>query len=398
MPHINWPAEQPSRLWNSHVLPSGLRPASGRPPIAPPVSDSSDSSSDANVDNDAVAREYAAKVHAQWLSRPDIDIQEIESGKSWSVSNLQLDDKWVTTGHMLAQNISYATLTKTDYLFVIGDCYRKKGYKTLMCKASSLISSKRKQPISVPPATYHESLVQLAANEQDYDNTLWNGAKRRTSSKRLNECKVAIRLHLSNAGAWTCFFKQNSHCHAETAPAAPVVIPQAVAQSLVQTHTSANLSSSQAARMCAQQSTFIPRSTLRRLLMTNVDDATWGQGGQEGLLLELMNDPSVDICAQFEKRSINRIHAAVTVARLEGVWKIVDGGLQQARRNYAAMLFTLTRLKQLWVRTQDHEYVDRIAAAEVALQERLRPCVDEEENGTLKYWLHFFKYLVKFLL
>jgi hypothetical protein len=119
---------------------------------------------------------------------------------------------------------------------------------------------------------------------------------------------------------------------------------------------------------------------LRRLLKTDVDDVSWGQGGQEGFLLELMADPAVDICAQFVKRSANRIHATVTVARLEGVWKIVDGGLQKARREYVGMVLTLQRLKFLWAKTRNDAFVDRIAAAEFALQERLRPCVDHE-NG-----------------
>jgi hypothetical protein len=45
------------------------------------------------------------------------------------------------------------------------------------------------------------------------------------------------------------------------------------------------------------------------------------------------------------------------------------------------MVLTLQRLKYHWARTRDGAFVDRIATAEIALQERLRPCVDEDENG-----------------
>lgn len=384
MPRIHWPAETAPMLWNSHALPPGLRPPTRSASEAQAAENTSDSNDDdaETIDHDVIAREYAAKVHAQWLSQStERDIQEIVTGKTWSVRNVEVEDKWSYTGHMLAQNISYSTLLKSNFLFVIGKSYRRLGYKTLMCKVSTQLTG-RKQIIA-SPATYNASVDQLVRDAPLYNNTLWQGSKRRTATKRSNECEVRIRLHLDHLHSWTCYFKQQTHLHGATAAAAPVVIPQAMAEAITSTHRAAVLTSTQAARMCANNSTFIPRDTLRRLLKTDVDDESWGHGGQEGFLLELMADPAVDICAQFVKRSANRIHATVTVARLEGVWKIVDGGLQKARREYVAMVLTLQRLKFLWARTRNADFVDRIAAAEVALQERLRPCVDEQENGIL---------------
>jgi hypothetical protein len=385
MPRIRWP-ETPHMLWNSHVLPPGIRPlrslTSAQTQAAESENTSDTSDSNEGLNHDVIAREYAAKVHAQWLSQPtNRDIREIVTGNQWSVRNVGVEDKWSYTGHMLSQNISYSTLLKSNYLFVIGDSYRKRGYRTLMCKVSTDLG--RKEIPKSADATYIGSVDQLVQNATLQDNTLWQGSMRRTATKRSNECKVRFRLHFDFVGTWSCYFKQQTHLHGPTAAAAPVVIPHAMAQAITSTHRAAVLTTTQAARICANSSTFIPRNTLRRLLKTDVDDEGWGQGGQQGLLIELMADPSVDICAQFVKRSANRIHATVSVARLQGVWKIVEGGLQKARREYVAMVLTVRRLKLLWARSGHAAFGDRIAAAEVALQERLRPCVDEHENGNI---------------
>ena len=72
-----------------------------------------------------------------------------------------IEDNWAYTGHLLAQNISYATVQQTNYLFVIGDSERKRAYKVLMCKASTTVGSKRKTEDVAPakyPATYKGSL------------------------------------------------------------------------------------------------------------------------------------------------------------------------------------------------------------------------------------------------
>lgn len=165
-----------------------------------------------------------------------------------------------------------------------------------------------------------------------------------------------------------------NHNHAPTAAAAPVIVPSVVAEACQQLHVTANLSLNQASRLCvAQCKSFIPRSTLRSLLRTCTFDETWGQGGQAGLLLELMLNDKMDLCAQFQKTTGNRIEAMVTVARLSGVWTIVEGGLIQARKEYFGMVIVLKRLQTLHRRHPTPQLADRICAARTVLNARLAP-------------------------
>ena len=88
-----------------------------------------------------------------------------------------------------------------------------------------------------------------------------------------------------------------------------------------------------------------------------------------------MLDTNIDLCGQFQKTNGNRIEAMVTVARLNGMWTIVEGGLMKARKEYFGMVITLKRLEWLHRRNPTSVLVDRIAAARAVLNARLAPGV-----------------------
>ena len=373
-----------SRVWSTHPLPSGLRPARSAFSTAVAEGDEAEQTSEDEDDHDFLASEFCDRIHALWLSRCEADGEtdyiRISQSTLWEFEGCASPDNWAYTGHLLARNISHATLEKTKFIFVTGKSERKKAFRTLMCKVSNTLG-KRKTTNSVP-ADYAGSLLALEEDTSKYVNDLWSGEKRRTNTKRTVRCQVQIRLHYNAQGVWSCRIGAHvNHNHQTTAAAAPVVVPAAVADAVSDLHVTASLSVTQASRICvANCKSFIPRSTLRRLLHTCHHDATWGQGGQCGLLQELMLDPNMDLCTQFQKTSGNRIEAMVTVARLNGMWTIVEGGLVKARQEYVCMVITLKRLETLHKRHPTNELADRIAAARAVLNGRLAPGVRQQAD------------------
>ena len=334
-----------SRLWSTYVVPPGIRPSGA---AVQPIHSSSED--DIEFDTNDLASEFAEKVHAEWLSQPVTSspcIVRITDETTWSFNvTLPPDvDQWAFTGHLLSKNVSHATLLRTEHLFVIGRSERKRGFKTLVCKASTR-NCKEKALIR---DDYESGLTALAQKNEECQNDLWSGKKRRTSTKRTIHCKVQLCLSCNTRTTWhACIGSHTTHNHAPTAPAAPVVIPAAVAEQVSSTHVAASMTVTQAARLCqANCRTFIPRSAIRGLLKNCVSDTSWGQGGQAGLLLELMLNPSNDICAQFIKARDNKVLATVTVSRLDLTWAIVEGGILHARKEYIGMVVTLKRLQVL---------------------------------------------------
>jgi hypothetical protein len=392
---IDWGSQQPSqpvqhqqasqqpsqpvsnhRLWSTFVVPPGLRPSGA---AVQQEARHPSSEEDIEFDSNDLALEFAEKIHAEWLSQPESNspcIVRITDETTWAFNDtLPPDvDKWAFTGHLLSKNVSHATLLKTDHLFFIGRSERKRGFKTLVCKAS-IRNCKEKALI---PDDYETSLTALAQKNEECGNDLWSGKKRRTSTKRIIHCKVQLRLSCNTQNIWhACISPNTTHDHAPTAPSARVVIPAAAAEQVSSAHVEALMTVTQAARLCeANCRTFIPRSAIRRLLKNCVSDTSWGQGGQAGLLLELMLNPSNDICAQFIKARDNKVLATVTVSRLDLTWAIVEGGILQARKEYIGMVLTLKRLQVLHRRHSSPELQDRIAAASVALSTRIAPDVE----------------------
>ncbi len=362
------------RLWATHPLPFGLRPERSALPIAA-VAQNDEVGEDEEDENwDLLAAEFSDKVHAKWLSeaQDSTNFVQLSDSTSWSFQGAMTPDNWAFTGHLLARNISHATLEKTKFLFVTGKSERKRSFRTLMCKVSTALG-KRKTALASPD--FLSSFSALTEDSAKYSNDLWSGEKRRTSTKRTLCCQVQLRLHHSASGVWKCRIGSHvNHNHPPTAAAAPVIVPSEVADACQQLHVTATLSLNQASRLCvASCKSFIPRSTLRSLLRTCTFDETWGQGGQAGLLLELILNSKIDLCAQFQKTTGNRIEAMVTVARLSGEWTIVEGGLIQARKEYFGMVITIKRLEKLHRRHPTQQLADRICAARAVLNTRLAP-------------------------
>ena len=389
---INWgsqasqqPASQPPtytapRLWATHLMPAGLRPErSASPAVAEHDEVIEDDEDDAKRDYDLLASDFCDRVHALWLSEAHDATNNIRISESttWEFEGIVSPDNWAFIGHLLAKNIAHATLEKTRFLFVTGKSERKRCFRTLMCKVSTGLG-KRKTDASLATADYKTSLSALEKSTSECANDLWSGAKRRTATKRTVGCQVQLRLSYNVQGIWQCKIgKHLNHDHQPTASAAPIVVPAATAQAVTALHVTAGLSVTQAARVCdAQCSSFIPRSALRSLFRNCAVDQTWGQGGQAGLLLELMLDSKIDLCAQFQKTNGNRIEALVTVARLNGTWTVVEGGLLHARKEYAGMVLVLKRLETLHRRNPSPQLADRICAARTVRNARLAPTPD----------------------
>jgi hypothetical protein len=370
---VRQPAPAIPKLWSTFPMPSDLLRKRSR--VAEATAENESSEED-EMNYDDLATEFAEKVHAQWLSHSEgitICDQILSDDTTWAFPSALSPDNWAFTGSLLAKNISFATLQKTSFLFVIRKSERKRGFKTLMCKASNAVSSRKKVPPK--PDGYQSALVALSEKTTKCENTLWSGTTRRTATKRTVLCKVQLRMQCNSQGVWhSRIGAERCHHHMATAAAAQAVIPAAVAELVSNTHAAAVVSVTQAARICtANCGTFIPRSTIRGLLNASVDDTTWGQGGQAGLLLELMLDCNNDICVQFVQAKENRVQAMVTVARLDGAWSIVEGGLVQARKEYICMVLTVKRLQMLQRQNGLRNLEDRIAAAQIALNARLAP-------------------------
>ena len=369
------------RLWSTFTVPPGLRP-SGAAAVQTVEEEGHESSKeDIEFDSNDLASEFAEKVHAQWLSQPQSStpcVVRITDETTWAFNGtLPSDewDEWAFTGHLLAKNVSHATLLETQHVFVIGRSEWKRGFKTLVCKASN---RNVKEKVRIRD-DYETCLTALEQTNDACHNTLWSGSKRRTSTKRIMNCKVQLRLSCKPRGIWhACIGSHTTHDHAPTAVAAPVVIPAAVAEEISSANVAALLTVTQAARLCeANCRSFVPRSAIRGLLRNAVSDTSWGQGGQAGLLLELMLNPSNDISAQFIMARDNRVLATVTVSRLDSSWAIVEGGILHARKEYAGMVLVLKRLQVLLRRCpSSSELRDRVAAASAALNSRIAPHVE----------------------
>lgn len=233
-------------------------------------------------------------------------------------------------GHFLSACIVFCTQKKTGHAFVRAFVDHQKQAVVLKCNLSSNLTGRATQRKKAKIEDYSLQAAAMLADVQAKENTLWQGTQRTSFTKRVSNCKCALRLHyLATSKEWKATVTCNYHNgHSENLLPPPLQVPKNLIDILQGLRSNLNASVKQQLQLCAQNGLPVTHELIRRINASSAADPTFGLSGDTGFLFTLIGSgQNLTFVAEFELVDESRkVQQRVTVARVGGKYLHIRGG------------------------------------------------------------------------
>ena len=235
-----------------------------------------------------------------------------------------------THGHFLTSCIAFCTLKKTGNHFVRATVSKKNQAVIMRCKLSSDLTGRATQRKKTKEDEYHSQAAMMLEDLQARDNSLWQGKQRTTFTKRVHNCKCALRLHyVIAAQEWRATITCGYHTgHSKEKLPLPLHVPTTVVQILQGLRSSINASVQQQLQLCAENGMPVTPEFIRRINASAASDPSFGLSGDAGFLFALITSADkLSFAVEFELLDVARkVVQRVSVGQVLGEYIHIQGG------------------------------------------------------------------------
>jgi len=181
-------------------------------------------------------------------------------------------------GHFLSACIVFCTQKKTGHAFVRASVDHQKQAVVLKCKLSSNLTGRATQRKKVKIEDYSLQAAAMQADLQARENSLWQGKQRTSFTKRISNCKCALRLHyVATFNEWKATVTCNSHNgHSENVLPPPLLLPMNLIDVLQGLRSNMNATVQQQLQLCAKNGLPVTHDLIRRINASSSADPTFG--------------------------------------------------------------------------------------------------------------------------
>jgi hypothetical protein len=233
-------------------------------------------------------------------------------------------------GHFLSACIVFCTQKKTGHAFVRASVDHQKQSVVLKCKLSSNLTGRATQRKKAKIEDYSSQAAAMHADVQAKENSLWHGTQRTSFTKRISNCKCALRLHyVGTFKEWKATLTCNYHNHhSENVLPPPLLVPKNLIDILQGLRSNLNATMKQQLQLCAENGLPVTHELIRKINASAAADPTFGLSGDSGFLFTLIGSgQNLTFVAEFELvDECRKVQQRVTVARVGGKYLHIRGG------------------------------------------------------------------------
>ncbi len=255
----------------------------------------------------------------------------------------RLQQSTYNQGHFLTSCIAFCTLKKTGQVFIRASVDNQKQAVVMKCKLSSDLTGRATQRKRLKQDDYGLQAAAMLEGLENRDNVLWQGKHRTSFTKRVCNCKCALRLrYVETAKEWRATITCEYHTgHADKILPPPLLVPTKVIDILQSLRSNINATVAQQLQLCAQNGLPVTADFIRRINASASADPSFGLSGDAGFLFALIGSPEkLSFAAEFELvDDSKKVHQRVTVGRVAGKYTHIKGGKmsQEPSMNYAGL-------------------------------------------------------------